>query len=154
MQCPFCNAPDTKVIDSRLGSEGSQVRRRRECIICAERFNTHEVAELTLPFVIKSDNRRENFDPHKLKVGLERALEKRPVALEVMDTIINHIKLKARSKSDREVSSKEIGEWVMDELRQIDAIAYVRFASVYRHFQDIDAFNAEIQKLQETDTAK
>jgi transcriptional repressor NrdR len=154
MQCPFCNAPDTKVIDSRLASEGSQVRRRRECLICEERFNTHEVAELTLPFVIKSDDRRENFDPQKLRVGLERALEKRPVAFDVMDTIINHIKIKARSKSEREVSSHEIGEWVMEELRQIDAIAYVRFASVYRHFQDIDAFNAEIQKLQETEAAK
>lgn len=147
MHCPFCSADDTKVIDSRLASEGAQVRRRRECIKCNERFNTYEVAELTLPYVIKGDGRRELFDDTKLRSGLEKALEKRPVGIDTIDTILSHIRTKLRAYGERELNSSQIGEWVMDELYLVDDVAYVRFASVYRSFQDIDAFSEEIKKL-------
>tara|TARA_R110000868_G_scaffold392875_1_gene663699 strand:- start:13523 stop:13999 length:477 start_codon:yes stop_codon:yes gene_type:complete len=148
MHCPFCTATDTKVIDSRLVGEGSQVRRRRECLECGERFNTFETVELAMPRIVKRDGKRVVFDEPKLRGGIERALEKRPVSVEAIDDAMSHIKVKLRSMGDREVETQQLGEWVMDELRNLDEVAYVRFASVYRSFQDVDAFNDEIRKLQ------
>lgn len=148
MYCPFCYANDTKVTDSRLIREGNQVRRRRECLICKERFTTYETAELTLPRVIKRDGRRDIFLEDKLRSGIVRALEKRPVSLDQIEDVINHIIHKARASGEREISSKQIGEWVMEELHNLDQIAYVRFASVYRSFQDIKEFREEIIRLE------
>ena len=150
MYCPFCSANDTKVTDSRLLHEGNQVRRRRECLICKERFTTYETAELTLPRIIKSDGRRDLFSEEKLRAGILRALEKRPVSLERVEDVINHIVRKARTCGEREIFAKQIGEWVMDELREIDQVAYVRFASVYRSFKDLNEFSEEIQRLTQT----
>lgn len=147
MRCPFCNAMETKVIDSRLANEGSQVRRRRECLECAERFTTYETAELKLPRVVKRDGRREAFDEQKLRSGIERSLEKRPVRTEDIDAAVSRIKHKLLS-SEREVSSSRLGEWVMEELRNIDQIAYIRFASVYLSFDDMDAFRETIERLE------
>ena len=147
MYCPFCNANDTKVIDSRL-SEGNQIRRRRECLDCKERFTTYEVAELTLPRVIKRDGRRDTFDEAKLRAGMIRALEKRPISLEQIETALSRILHLARACGEREIPTKQIGEWVMDELKNIDQVAYVRFASVYRSFQDINEFREEITRLE------
>lgn len=148
MRCPFCGASDTKVVDSRLHGDGDQVRRRRECTVCKERFTTYESAELNLPRVIKSDGRRVNFDGRKLRAGIERALEKRPVSTEATDAAINHITRRLMAGGEGEVSSRKIGELVMDELRKIDQVAYVRFASVYRQFQDVNAFREEIERLE------
>lgn len=148
MRCPFCGTEDTKVIDSRLASEGHAVRRRRECVECAERFTTFENAELTLPTIVKSDGRREPFDENKLRAGMLRALEKRPVATERFDEGMTRLKHRLRASGDREVSSRVLGEWVMEELRALDEVAYVRFASVYRSFQDVNAFREEIERLQ------
>lgn len=148
MRCPFCGAEDTKVIDSRLASEGHSVRRRRECLSCAERYTTFETAELTLPPIVKSDGRREAFDEHKLRGGMLRALEKRPVAVERFEESITHLLHRLRASGEREISSRMLGEWVMDELRKLDEVAYVRFASVYRRFQDVNAFREEIERLQ------
>ncbi len=148
MYCPFCDANDTKVTDSRLMRETNQVRRRRECLICKERFTTYETAELALPSVIKRDNRRDSFSEDKLRAGILRALEKRPVSLEQIELSINHIIQKARASGEREIPSKQIGEWVMDELHNLDQVAYVRFASVYRSFQDIKEFREEISRLE------
>lgn len=148
MYCPFCNANDTKVTDSRLMREGNQIRRRRECIICKERFTTYEVAELILPRIIKRDGRRDLFNEEKLRAGILRALEKRPVSLEEIENAISRILHKSRASGEREISSQQIGEWVMEELHNLDQIAYVRFASVYRSFQDIKEFQEEIQKLE------
>jgi transcriptional repressor NrdR len=148
MYCPFCNANDTKVTDSRLISEGNQVRRRRECLICKERFTTYEVAELTLPRIIKRDGRRDPFNEEKLRAGILRALEKRPVSLEEIETALSHIIHKARARGEREIASHLMGEWVMEELRNLDQVAYVRFASVYRSFQDIKEFREEISRLE------
>ncbi len=147
MHCPFCGAQDTKVIDSRLIDEGSQVRRRRECLACGERMTTFETAELSMPRIIKRDGERCTFLVEKLKAGMLRALEKRPVETAQIDAALNRILRTLRSSGEREVSSQRIGELVMEELRAMDQIAYVRFASVYRSFQDIDAFHEEIQKL-------
>jgi transcriptional repressor NrdR len=147
MYCPFCGALDTKVIDSRLTDDGSQVRRRRECIQCNERITTFETAELSLPRVIKRDGERCNFNAEKLRAGMLRALEKRPVNTAQIDTAMNRILKQVRSGGEREISSQQLGEWVMQELRAMDQVAYVRFASVYRSFQDINAFHEEIQKL-------
>ena len=152
MYCPFCNEPDTKVIDSRLVGEGDQVRRRRECDKCTERFTTYEVAELTIPRIIKQDGRRNPFDEQKLRGGILRALEKRPVSAEQIETAVNHILRRLRASGEREVSSQVLGSWVMDELRQLDEVAYVRFASVYRSFQDVRAFGEEIKRLRSEDT--
>jgi transcriptional repressor NrdR len=147
MQCPFCNALDTKVIDSRLVAEGNQVRRRRECITCAERFTTYETAELVMPRIIKQNGNREPFDENKLHAGLLKALEKRPVSIEKVDEAINRIKNHLRATGEREVASRIVGEQVMQELRQLDEVAYVRFASVYRSFKDLNEFRAEIDRL-------
>ncbi|MCN4145017.1 MAG: transcriptional regulator NrdR [Thiohalomonas sp.] len=148
MRCPFCNAADTKVIDSRLANEGDSVRRRRECLTCAERFTTFETAELVMPRIIKSDASRVPFDEQKLLQGMSKALEKRPVSMETIEQAVNHIKYNLRATGDREVPAKRLGEWVMDELKQLDQVAYVRFASVYRSFQDLDEFRQEIERLE------
>ncbi|HEY5644904.1 MAG TPA: transcriptional regulator NrdR [Pseudomonadales bacterium] len=147
MHCPFCGADDTKVIDSRLVAEGDSVRRRRECQACQERFTTFETAELVMPRVVKSDGTREPFNEEKLRRGLTRALEKRPVSIEEIESALNHITHRLRSTGERELPSRAIGEEVMQELRKIDAVAYVRFASVYRDFQDVSEFQDEIRRL-------
>ena len=147
MRCPFCGAADTKVIDSRLAAEGEQVRRRRECLECSERFTTFETAELVMPSLIKSDGVREPFNEEKLRAGVRRALEKRPVSVEDVETLIAKIKQRLRQTGEREVPSRSVGEAVMEELRGLDQVAFVRFASVYRSFQDIEEFRAEIDKL-------
>jgi len=153
MRCPFCGAPDTKVIDSRLANEGDSVRRRRECVTCGERYTTFETAELVMPRIIKRDGVRVPFDEDKLRSGIMRALEKRPVQMEAIEESINHIKHKLRATGDREVASRQLGEWVMDELRELDEVAYVRFASVYRSFQDVNAFREEIERMQKEPSA-
>lgn len=147
MHCPFCGALDTKVIDSRLVAEGDQVRRRRECITCAERFTTYETAELVMPRIIKQNGNREPFDELKLKSGLMKALEKRPVSIESVESAVNRIKHNIRATGEREVNSRLLGEEVMKELRQLDEVAFVRFASVYRSFKDLNEFRAEIDRL-------
>ena len=147
MYCPFCNAQDTKVIDSRLVSDGAQVRRRRCCNECNERFTTYEIAELLMPRIIKSDGRREPFNDDKLLVGINRALEKRPVSIESIDAAVNKLKSTLRATGEREVTSKMIGELVMELLKSLDKIAYIRFASVYRSFKDVKEFGEEIAKL-------
>jgi transcriptional repressor NrdR len=148
MHCPFCQAEETKVIDSRLVAEGDQVRRRRECLHCAERFTTYETAELVLPRVIKQNGSREPFDEEKLRAGFQRALEKRPVSVEDIEAVINQIKHALRATGEREVQSLQVGELVMDALKELDQVAYVRFASVYRSFQDIAEFRDEIERLE------
>jgi transcriptional repressor NrdR len=147
MYCPFCGHVETKVTDSRLAGEGRQIRRRRECLSCGERFTTFETAELVMPMVVKGDRNRETYDEAKLRSGMEKALEKRPVPRDQLDEAVSRITHKVRSLGDREVQSRAIGELVMDELRQLDEVAYVRFASVYRHFEDVEAFHEEIQRL-------
>lgn len=147
MHCPFCGADDTKVIDSRLVAEGDSVRRRRECQTCSERFTTFETAELVMPRVVKRDGTREPFDEDKLRRGFARALEKRPVSIEQIDSAINRIMHNLRSTGERELPSLTVGEEVMKELRGIDGVAYVRFASVYRDFQDVSEFEKEIKSL-------
>jgi transcriptional repressor NrdR len=153
MRCPFCGEPDTKVIDSRLANDGDSVRRRRECVTCGERFTTFETAELVMPRIVKRDGTRVPFDEEKLRSGIMRALEKRPVQMEAIEAAINRIKHNLRATGDREVNSRQLGEWVMDELRELDEVAYVRFASVYRSFQDVNAFREEIERMQNEPSA-
>ncbi len=148
MHCPFCNADDSKVIDSRLVGEGKQVRRRRECIICSERFTTYEVAELTMPHVIKRSSVRQPFDEKKLRQGMQHSLQKRPISTEQLEEAVQRIMHTLRTTGEREVNSHIIGEMVMQELRSLDQVAYVRFASIYRSFQDVKAFSEEVKKLQ------
>lgn len=149
MQCPFCQHPDTRVIDSRLANDGGQVRRRRECTACSERFTTYEsAADLVLPRVVKRDRSREQFSEDKLRAGFTRALEKRPVATGSIDAALERIKRRLRAGGEREVDSRRLGEWVMDELRRLDQVAYIRFASVYREFEDVAAFRDEIERLE------
>ena len=147
MHCPFCGHEETKVNDSRLAGEGRQIRRRRECLQCAERFTTFETAELVMPLVIKGDRAREAFDEAKLRAGMAKALEKRPVSPEQIDAAVSRIVHQVRALGDREISARAIGELVMEELRHLDEVAYVRFASVYRQFEDVEAFHEEIQRL-------
>ncbi len=153
MHCPFCSADDTKVIDSRLVADGDQVRRRRECTSCGERFTTFETAELVLPRIIKSDGVRQPFDEEKLRSGMMHSLQKRPVSIERIDEAVNRILHRLRATGEREVKSRMVGEMVMDELKQLDSVAYVRFASVYRSFQDISEFRTEIEKLERDNKA-
>ncbi len=148
MHCPFCATDETKVIDSRLVADGDQVRRRRECLSCKERFTTYEVAELVMPRVIKQNGSREPFDEEKLRSGFLRALEKRPVSVEDIEAVIHQIKHELRATGEREVKSRVLGELVMDHLKQLDQVAYVRFASVYRSFQDIAEFRDAIESLE------
>jgi transcriptional repressor NrdR len=152
MRCPFCGAQDTKVIDSRLSGEGDQVRRRRKCTLCKERFTTYETAELNLPRVVKRDGSRVPFDGRKLRSGIMRALEKRPVGTQDVDAALARINRRLVSSGEGEVSSRKIGELVMDELRSLDQVAYVRFASVYRQFEDVAAFREEIESLERQPT--
>jgi transcriptional repressor NrdR len=147
VHCPFCGADDTKVIDSRLVAEGDAVRRRRQCQVCEERFTTFETAELVMPRIVKRDGTREPFDEEKLRRGLTRALEKRPVPIEEIESAINRIMHNLRSTGERELPSLTVGEEVMNELRRMDGVAYVRFASVYRDFQDVSEFEEEIKSL-------
>ena len=151
MHCPFCSAEDTKVIDSRLVGEGDQVRRRRECLSCTDRFTTYEVAELMMPKLIKQNGNREPFNEEKLRSGILRALEKRPVSVEDIEAAISQIKHSLQATGEREIKSLVVGEMVMDALRGLDDVAYVRFASVYRSFQDLSEFQAEIERMQETE---
>jgi len=148
MHCPFCQHDDTRVIDSRVSEDGATIRRRRECPACSERFNTFETAEIKLPSVIKSDDRRETFDEHKLRSGFERALQKRPVSSEQVDAAVRRVVEELRRSGEREVPSMRIGELVMRELKKLDQVAYVRFASVYRSFEDVQAFREEIERLE------
>ena len=152
MHCPFCGAQDTKVVDSRLSGEGDQVRRRRACVRCKERFTTYGTAELNLPRVIKQDGSRAPFDESKLTAGIMRALEKRPVSTDQIDAALHRIRRRLIATGEREVRSRQIGEWVMDELRGLDQVAYVRFASVYRSFEDVNAFREEIDRLEKQPT--
>ncbi|MBK6597984.1 MAG: transcriptional repressor NrdR [Proteobacteria bacterium] len=147
MHCPFCGHAETKVNDSRLAAEGAQIRRRRECLACGERFTTFETAELLMPLIIKNDRTRVPFDEHKLRGGIEKSLEKRPVSREAIEEAVTHVGRKLRALGEREVSSRQIGELVMEELHGLDEVAYVRFASVYRQFQDVEAFREEIEQL-------
>lgn len=147
MHCPFCGADDTKVIDSRLVAEGNQVRRRRQCLTCAERYTTYETAELVMPRIKKSDGGREPFNEDKLRSGIDRALEKRPVGREDVENAVNRIKHKLRTTGERELPSRAVGEAVMAELRKMDGVAYVRFASVYRDFQDVQDFSEVVRDL-------
>lgn len=147
MHCPFCQTEDTKVIDSRLISEGTQIRRRRECASCSERFTTFETAELLMPKVVKRNGQRRPFDEEKLRAGLLKALEKRPVSLDDIDAAVNTIKRKLLAMGEREISSHQLGEWIIELLEKLDHVAFVRFASVYRQFQNIDAFSDAIKLL-------
>lgn len=147
MRCPFCRSEDTRVIDSRLTDDGDAVRRRRECTDCGERFTTLEHASLRMPYVVKSDGSREAFDEQKLRSGMMRALEKRPVDTDAVENAVQRIQHKLLTSGDREVPSLRIGEWVMQELSDLDQVAYVRFASVYRSFQDVDEFSEEVKRL-------
>ena len=148
MRCPFCGHEDSRVIDTRVTEDGLQVRRRRECPECAARFSTFESAELKLPPIIKRDGRREPFAEQKLRGGLERACEKRAVSLDQIDRIIDIVVRKLRTSGEREVPAKQLGDWVMLELKNVDQVAYVRFASVYRRFEDVQAFREEIERLE------
>jgi transcriptional repressor NrdR len=147
MHCPFCNSVDTKVIDSRLAAMGRQVRRRRECLECKERFTTFETPELIMPRVSKRDGRREPFDHDKLRMGIVSALQKRPVGSEQIEALIERVVHRLQTMGEREIASRVIGDIVMSELRELDEIGYVRFASIYRSFQDVTEFQDEIQRL-------
>jgi transcriptional repressor NrdR len=152
MRCPFCGAEDTKVVDSRLAGDGDQVRRRRKCELCNERFTTYETAELNLPRVVKRDGSRVPFDGRKLRAGMMRALEKRPVSTEQVDAAQARIQRRLLSSGEAEVQSRRVGELVMDELKGLDQVAYVRYASVYRKFEDVAAFREEIDRLERQPT--
>lgn len=147
MHCPFCRADDTRVIDSRLSAGGEQVRRRRECSDCGERFTTFETPELWLPRLVKKDGSRVPFDEDKLRNGMLRALEKRPVSTEELEESFSQIKHRLRALGEREIKSMAVGELVMEQLRELDEVAYIRFASVYRQFKDLDEFTEEIERL-------
>jgi transcriptional repressor NrdR len=147
MKCPFCNAGDTQVIDSRVNDEGDAIRRRRRCGICDKRFTTYETADLRLPQVIKGNGNREDFKDEKLREGFFLALHKRPVSAELIEEALHHIRSKLLVLGEREVPSRQIGELVMAELRKLDKVAYIRFASVYRSFQDADDFRDALKDL-------
>jgi transcriptional repressor NrdR len=148
MHCPFCSHEETKVIDSRLAGDGMQIRRRRQCLDCNERFTTFESAELVMPRLVKSDNTRQPFDETKLRNSLTRALEKRPVPSDELEESVARLIHRLRTMGEREVPSRLVGDLVMEELRALDEVAYVRFASVYRRFQDVTEFEEEIRRLQ------
>ncbi len=148
MQCPFCDEQDTRVVDSRLALDGAQVRRRRECTSCRERFTTYETAEVTIPRIVKNDGIREPFDERKLRLGMLRASEKRPVPSDAIETAVGRIKRRLIQTGEREIASRAVGEAVMEELRHLDQVAYVRFASVYRNFEDVSEFRDEVERLE------
>ena len=147
MNCPFCSHADTRVIDSRLGREGNNIRRRRECEKCLKRFTTYERVEEMLPLVVKKDGRREPFDRMKIISGIKKACEKRPISLEAIEQLVDRLEARLQESSEKEVSTTTIGEWIMKELHGMDEVAYVRFASVYRSFRDIGEFMQELQDL-------
>lgn len=148
MHCPFCQHTDTRVIDSRVSEDGATIRRRRECEACGERFSTLENIEIKLPAVIKGDGRRDTFDARKLRAGFDRALQKRPVSEEQIEAAVRAVIHAIRMSGEREIASRKIGEFVMSELRKLDHVGYVRFASVYRSFEDVADFRDEIEKLE------
>jgi len=147
MYCPFCSAQDTKVIDSRLVADGAQVRRRRQCLLCLERFTTYETAELFMPLIVKRDGRRELFSIDNLRAGMLRALEKRPVSMDALEEAIVSIMKNMRLGGEREIQSRQVGEWVMEQLYRLDHVAYIRFASVYKRFKDISEFKQTIDQI-------
>ena len=147
MHCPFCQHDNTRVIDSRVSEDGATIRRRRECEACGERFSTLETIEIKLPAIIKSDGRREAFDARKLRAGFDRALQKRPVSEENIETAVRAVVHAVRMSGERELASRRVGEFVMAELRKLDHVAYVRFASVYREFKDVSTFMDELKKF-------
>ena len=147
MKCPFCGSDDTQVIDSRVSEEGDSVRRRRRCGKCEKRFTTYETAELRLPQVVKQNGSREEFNRDKIRTSFMRALNKRPVSADLVDSAIRHIEQKMLGLGEREVPSRQVGELVMSELRKLDKVAYIRFASVYRSFEDVDDFRDAIRDL-------
>jgi transcriptional repressor NrdR len=147
MKCPFCAYIDTKVIDSRLGKEGNNIRRRRECVECERRFTTYERVEEMQPLVVKKDGRRQPFERLKILAGIQRACEKRPVSSEAIEKVIDHLEMSLLESGEREIESSRIGEAVMAALRDLDEVAYVRFASVYRQFKDINEFMSELKEI-------
>lgn len=147
MKCPFCGYSDSKVVDSRPDKGGSGIRRRRECEQCAKRFTTHERIEEILPLVLKKDGRREPFDRLKIISGIKKACEKRPISVEEIERLVDRLETRLQESSEREIPTTLIGEWVMKELHDMDEVAYVRFASVYRSFRDINEFMLELQEL-------
>lgn len=147
MKCPFCSHDDTRVVDSRLGKEGNNIRRRRECIDCERRFTTYERVEETLPLVIKKDGRREAFDRQKIISGIQRACEKRPVSISTIEKVVDQMELSLQESGEKEIDASRIGEAVMSALQSIDEVAYVRFASVYRQFRDINEFMSELKDI-------
>lgn len=150
MKCMYCGCEDSKVIDSRSADEGRTIRRRRECIACGKRFTTYETIEDTPVLVIKSSGLRQAFDPQKIKNGIVKSCEKRPVSLKTIDDMVDAVTKKIYNSMEQEISSKAIGEMVMEELKKVDEVAYVRYASVYRSFKDIPSFMEELQKLMES----
>ncbi|NYZ62866.1 transcriptional regulator NrdR [Luteimonas deserti] len=148
MHCPFCQHTDTRVIDSRVSEDGATIRRRRECEACGERFSTLETIELKLPAIIKDDGRREPFDAKKLRLSMDRALHKRPVSEEEVETAVRAVVHHLRMTAEREVSSRRVGEFVIGELRKLDHVGFVRFASVYRSFEDVADFREELDRLE------
>jgi len=149
LRCPFCKYPESRVIESRPAQDGNVIRRRRECIKCGRRFTTYERLEEIPLVVIKKDGRREFFEPQKVRTGILKACEKRPVSLEVINNLVGEIEAELRSRMDKEISSREIGEMIVERLRELDEVAYVRFASVYRQFKDVESFGEEIKRLKE-----
>lgn len=147
MKCPFCTHDDTRVVDSRLGKEGNNIRRRRECVECERRFTTYERVEETLPLVIKKDGRREVFDRHKIISGIQRACEKRPVSIATIEKVADQIEVSLQESGEKEIDSSRIGEAIMQALQSLDEVAYVRFASVYRQFRDINEFMSELTEI-------
>lgn len=154
MRCPFCGAIDTRVVDSRLVGDSDQVRRRRECTECEERFTTYETAELNLPRIIKSRGNREPFSDMKLQAGFQKSLEKRPVSVESIDEAVARVKHRCLVAGEREIDARRVGEWVMEELKQLDQVAYIRFASVYRQFADAAAFREALDRLESASMAE
>ena len=147
MRCPYCGGPESKVLDSRASHDRSAIRRRRECEGCGRRFTTYERWEETQLVVIKKDGRRQPFSRRNILQGLVKACEKRPVPMEKLEAIVDAVEREARHQGEVEITSRQIGEWVMDRLRELDEVAYVRFASVYREFRDLDTFVREVQEL-------
>lgn len=147
MMCPFCGHDDTRVIDSRLGKEGNNIRRRRECIACGKRFTTYERIEEALPLIVKKDGRRESFDRTKIIGGLKKACEKRPISISTIEKMVDRIELSLQESGEKEIDASRIGESIMEQLREVDQVAYVRFASVYRQFKDINEFMFELKEI-------
>ncbi len=147
MKCPFCSHEDTRVVDSRLGKEGNNIRRRRECVDCERRFTTYERVEESLPLVVKKDGRRETFDRQKIISGIQRACEKRPVSIATIEKVVDQMELSLQESGEKEIDASKIGEAIMEALQSLDEVAYVRFASVYRQFRDINEFMSELKDI-------